>query len=127
MGFKGGAGALDRRIEFWRLPPADSARDERGEFTTDPVKDICVWAAFEAVDQSRRAEFPLSEKRHAETEAVFRTRWTKRINPQTVTATHEIRYTEPGSCPAIVRRFDISRCGVIGRMVELHFEVNEIR
>lgn len=127
MGIRGGAGALDQRIEFWRLPRADGPRDERGEYTAVPVKDFTVWAAREPVDQSRRAEVFLSEKRHSEAEVIFRTRWTRHVNPQTIMATHEIRYTEPGLCPAVVRRYNISRCTLIGRMTEMHFECDEIR
>lgn len=129
MGIKGGAGSLDRRITFQRLPPATGAKDSFGELTAVPVNDLCnIPAAHEFPGNGNRAgEFWASEKRHSESTSRFRIRFTPRISTQSLPATHRILSDELGVCPAVTREYDIKIAYPIGRMTELIIEVSEIR
>lgn len=129
MGIKGGAGSLDRRITFQRLPPATGAKDSFGELTTVPVNDLCnIPAAHEFPGNGNRAgEFWASDKRHSESTSRFRIRFTPRISTQSITETHQITEVELGVCPAVTRVYDIKIAYPVKRMVEIVIEVSEVR
>jgi head-tail adaptor len=131
MGFKGGAGALDRRITLQRIPDANTETpDSFGEVTAEPEDFLtCIPAAFEPVGVGQRgSEFKESEKRNAETIARFRIRYRRDIDPQKAPSTLRLLYIEDyRSDPQVVREFDIHYVAVIGRFEELHLHVGEVR
>jgi len=102
------AGSLDRRIVFQIKTETQSRSGAPTEIWTDSVN---VAAAFEPLGSR---EFPLNQKRYAETTARFRIRYRSGINP----ATHRISYAG--------QTWDISPPLTIGRNIEMHIEASEI-
>jgi head-tail adaptor len=126
MGFRGGPGTLKRRITFQRFPdPEDEAlKDSLGEVTGEPTDDFTCFAAYQPIGGK---EFPVSEKRHAETTGRFWIRYRRDINPRTLPATHRISYVENASVTSpVTRTYDIRAVASFG-FVEMHIEVSEIR
>lgn len=125
--FKGGAGALNRRITLQRLPDPDGPKNDFGELLAGPVNDIeDIRAAYEAV--GTRA-FPDREKRYQETTARFRIRYRPGLDIQALPLTHEILYAiDARLSPPLRRRFRITGADdPTGQRFEIHIEVSEIR
>lgn len=125
MRFKGGAGLLNRRIDFHRMPNANTdATDSYGETITEPTTIISnVMCVYESVGG---IEFPAAMKRNSESDARFRIRYRHDIDPRTAPGTLQITYIEDHTqSPAVVRTFDIKHVDVI-RRDELRIEVKEI-
>lgn len=129
MGFKGGAGKLDRLITLQLLPDPndpDAPKNDFGELTSEPVDDIVdIRAAVESVGGR---EFPESQKRHVETTARFRIRYRGDIDVRALPATHRLTYIEDRNArPTVVRIYNITHAEIIGRREEIHIEVSEVR
>jgi|SRR5688572_17122599 len=127
MGIPNGAGSLDRRITFQRLP---TERDESGDLVGDPVTDFACAAAFEPVGGIgiRNREFLASEKRHAESTGRFFIRYRKDFNVRTAQATHQILMVEDRSAsPIVTRTFDIKDAQAFRRAGYFVIEVSEVR
>lgn len=130
MGLKGGAGKLNRRITFQRLPPESGTKDGFGELTAEPTDDIVnVPAAYETLGGGRRGfEFLASEKRNSESTARFRIRYRPDLDLNMLPATHRIkRIHNPRLHTDVVSYSDIKAAYDLGeRHEEIIIEVSEV-
>jgi head-tail adaptor len=126
MGFKGGAGSLDRRITFQRLPDPDGTRNNFGELTGEPTDDLVGVPA--AYDQVGTRQFPEAQKRQTETTGRFRVRYHRGFNVQQLPETHRVTESEnPAAIEPIIHIYKITGAYTVGRLDEIHVEVAEVR
>lgn len=120
--FKGGAGALDRRItiQVKVIPePQDSKGGPIDDWDTLP--GIETNAAFEPAGGS---EFPMSQKRQAEAIGRFRIRYRSGIDP----TKHRVKLIKDrrSKCPQVAY-YNILSVTEVTRFRELHLEVSEVK
>lgn len=120
-GFKGGAGALDRVITIQTRVEPDPVDRQGGPVPDwDTIPGIDVHAAFEP---KRSSEFPQSNKRQHESNAMFRIRYFAGLNP----AKHRIKFIQDRRAnPQVVSYFNILSVTEVTRFKEIHLEVDEI-
>lgn len=126
MGFRGGAGALNRLLTLQVLADESGAKNTAGELTGEPQDDLSDLRAVFEVAGGR--EFPEAQKRQSESTARFRIRYRPDINVQRLPETHRAIYVEDyQASPHVLRIFNILWAAVVGRREEIHIEVSEVR
>lgn len=123
MGFKGGAGALDRKIFIQTRVDPDPVDRQGGPVPDwETVPEICVWAAFQP-SKSYSGEFPESEKRQHESYGVFRIRY----RPGLSAAMNRVKFIlDRRSNPQVIAYYNIESVTEVTRFNEIHLEVSEI-
>lgn len=126
MGFRGGAGALRRRITLQRLTPgaADSFNARAEEYVDDP-DFVDLPSTYEVVGGS---EFPAYQKRHSETKARHRIRYRQDLDLRKLQQTHRVkRIHNRNADPQVVSFSNITTAyDVDERHVEIVIEVSEV-
>lgn len=121
MGFKGGAGALDRMITIQTRVEPDPVDRQGGPVPDwDTIPGIDVHAEFQP---KRASEFPESNKRQHESNAMLRIRYRAGLSPDK----NRIKFIlDRRANPQIVSYFNILSVTEVTRFKEIHLEVDEV-
>lgn len=123
MGFKGGAGALDRMITIQTRVEPDPVDRQGGPVPDwDTISGIDVHAAF-VPSKSYSGEFPESEKRQHESYGVFRIRYRSGLS----SAMNRVKFIlDRRANPQVIAYYNIESVTEVPRFKEIHLEVSEI-
>lgn len=119
------AGTLQHLVTF-RVKPLPEDVDTFGEPDEEFVDTFDVWAAIEFLGTQ---EFPVTQKRFAETTVRFRVRYDPRI--YTTHAADKLQIVtalDPAASPVVTSVWNIQQpIPIDGLLVELHIEASEVK